>query len=199
MEPSSTIAPAVADQATRKPLGVLVVDDEPDVRELMAEFFRDHGCEVATASDGRAAVAAVERDPSRWHLLLVDLYLPGADGMTVLRAARLANPSICVVIVTGYASLDSAIEAVRAGAYDYLTKPFSMGQLQVILHRVTERLDLETENRFLARQLGGRPCAGTAAGVPAESPTPGIDERLHRIDDRLERIEQLLQQIAITR
>lgn len=172
------------------------MDDEPDVRELMAEFFRDHGCEVATASDGRAAVAAVERDPARWHLVLVDLYLPGADGMTVLRAARLANPSICVVIVTGYASLDSAIEAVRAGAYDYLTKPFSMGQLQVVLRRVAERLELETENRLLARQLGGRTCAGTATGHPSPPSTPGVNERLDRIDDRLERIEQVLQQVA---
>lgn len=174
-------------------LGVLVVDDEPDIRELMAEFFRDHGCEVGCAVDGRAAIAAVERDPGRYHLVLVDLHLPGADGLSVLRAVRLANPSACVVIVTGYASLDSAVEAVRAGAYDYLAKPFSTGQLQVILRRVSDRLELETENRLLARQLGGRPSPDPAP--PVASPA-ALGERLDRIDERLSRIEHRLEVMA---
>ena len=115
--------------ATRMPqpphtaLNVLVVDDEPEIRELLVEYFRDHGCETATAGDGRAAIAALERDPARYRLIVTDLQMPGADGLAVLRAAKAANPSCYVVIITGYASLDSAIQAVRLGAYDYLTKP----------------------------------------------------------------------------
>jgi len=191
MDPASAREARLADHATASRLRVLVVDDEPDVRELMAEFFRDHGCEVGSAVDGRAAIAAVERDPGRYHLVLVDLHLPGADGLSVLRAVRLANPSACVVIVTGYASLDSAVEAVRAGAYDYLAKPFSTGQLQVILRRVSDRLELETENRLLARQLRGR--ASPNPATPVFTPVPTVSERLDRIDGRLRRIEQLLE------
>src|SRR5512142_2892433 len=141
-------------------LNVLIVDDEPEIRELLVEYFHDHGFETATAGDGRAAIAAIERDPARYRLIVTDLQMPGADGLAVLRAAKSANPSCYVVIITGYASLDSAIQAVRHGAYDYLTKPFSMGQIDVLVQRVTDRLALETENRQLTRQLGAR--------VPAE-------------------------------
>ncbi len=92
---------------------VLVVDDEPEIRELLVEYFRDRGFETATAGDGRAAIAAIERDPARYRLIVSDLQMPGADGLAVLRAAKTANPSCYVVIITGYASLDSAIQAVR--------------------------------------------------------------------------------------
>lgn len=177
---------------------VLVVDDEPEIRELLVEYFRDHGFETATAGDGRAAIAAIERDPARYRLIITDLQMPGADGLAVLRAARTANPSCYVVIITGYASLDSAIQAVRLGAYDYLTKPFSMGQIDVVVQRVSDRLTLEAENRQLARQLTGRGAgAGDATGDSAMSMAArfdGIEQRLARIEamirdvgDRLER------------
>src|SRR5437899_1671226 len=94
---------------------VLVVDDEAEVRELVAEFFRERGLSVATAADGRGAIAEIERAPSRFGLVLTDLNMPGADGLTVLARARRVNPSAAVVIITGYASLDSAIQAVRLG------------------------------------------------------------------------------------
>jgi DNA-binding NtrC family response regulator len=90
------------------------------------------------------------------------------------------------VIITGYASLDSAIEAVRSGAYDYLTKPFSLGQLDVVLSRISDRRSLEHENRQLARQVGNR-------DLPSGSALPA---RLDAIEGRLERIERLLQGIA---
>src|SRR6185436_2666609 len=114
---------------------VLVVDDEPDARELLIEYFRARGFEVTGASDGRAAIVALQRPQARFGLVVTDLNLPGADGFAVLHAARQANESCYVVIVTGYGSLESAIRAVRVGAYDYLTKPFSLGQLDVILSR----------------------------------------------------------------
>ena len=79
--------------------------------------------------------------------------MPGADGFAVLTAARAANPSAYVVIITGYTSLDSAINAVRAGAQNYLAKPFSLGQLDVILRQATARFALEAENRHLAAVL----------------------------------------------
>jgi DNA-binding NtrC family response regulator len=168
-------------------LEILVVDDEADVRELIAEYLRNRGLRVTVADDGRAALAAIGRDPARFRLIVTDLQLPGADGLEVLRAARQANPSCFVVIVTGYASLDSAIQAVRLGAYDYLTKPFSLGQLDVLLLRVQERLTLEDENRRLLRQLGQR------EPVDARSP---LVARLDAIEARLARMENLLRELA---
>jgi DNA-binding NtrC family response regulator len=75
------------------------------------------------------------------------------DGLGVLQASRAANPSAMVIIVTGYVSLDSAVQAVRLGAYDHLTKPFSLGQLDVVVRRVAERQALEAENRQRARRV----------------------------------------------
>ena len=172
---------------------VLVVDDEPEIRELLVEYFRDHGFETATAGDGRAAIAAIERDPARYRLIITDLQIPGADGLAVLRAARTANPSCYVVIITGYASLDSAIQAVRLGAYDYLTKPFSMGQIDVVVQRVSDRLALEAENRQLARQLSGR--TGGDRDLAGDG-SMSIAARLDGIEQRLARIEALLRDVG---
>lgn len=162
---------------------VLVVDDEPEVLELLVEYFKTQGLRVATAADGRAAVAALEREPARYSLVVTDLQLPGLDGLGVLEAARRANPSCYVVIVTGYASIDTAIQAVRLGAYDYLTKPFSLGQLDVVLQRIQDRVSLEEENRRLARRTAAR---------EAGDGRPLVIGRLDAIDARLARLENLI-------
>jgi DNA-binding response OmpR family regulator len=104
----------------------------PEVRDLLVEYFRDRGHTVTPVSDRHAALAEIAQNASRYSLIVSHLQLRGVDGLGVLRAARAANPSI-VVIVTGYASLDSAVQAVRLGANDYLTKPFSLGQIDVIV------------------------------------------------------------------
>ncbi len=162
---------------------VLVVEDDPDVRDLLVEHFKDRGFDVASTRDGRAAVTALAREPSRYSLVFTDLKLPGADGLEVLEVAKAANSSIRVVIITGYASLDSAIQAVRLGAFDYLTKPFSLGQIDLILHRVAQREALEDENRQLAR----RSMEESSSGI-----LPIVLARLGDIEARLASIERLL-------
>src|SRR5262245_20193206 len=94
-------------------LDVLIVDDERDTRELLADFCRTLGFGVATAQDGRAAMAAVQRQPTQFGVVLTDVSMPGADGFEVLRAVRAANPSCYVVMITGYATLDAAVRAVK--------------------------------------------------------------------------------------
>jgi DNA-binding NtrC family response regulator len=165
---------------------VLVVDDDADIRELLVEHLRSKRLRVAAAADGRGAIAAIERSPGHFGLIFTDLQLPGADGLAVLRAAKQVHPSCHVVIITGYASLDSAIEAVRLGAYDYLTKPFSLGQLDVIVSRIRDRQALEFENRQLARQVGDREHSSSAT----------IASRLDAMDARLDRIEHMLQHLT---
>jgi DNA-binding NtrC family response regulator len=177
-------------QTASRPFRVLVVDDEPDVRDLLVEYFEERGHEVLALPDGRAAVVEIERNPARYSLVVTDLQLPGVDGLGVLGAARAANPSAVVIIVTGYASLDSAVQAVRLGAYDYLTKPFSLGQLDVIIQRVNDRHALEAENRQLARRVGDRDASDSKGTVT---------ERLDAIDARLARIEELLTRASLGR
>jgi DNA-binding NtrC family response regulator len=161
---------------------VLIVDDEVQARELLSEFCRAQGYVVATAHDGRAALAAIARGPRQFGIIITDLQLPGVDGFEVLKTAREANPGVYVVMITGYASIDSAVRAVREGAYDYLAKPFALGQLEVVLRRISDRMSLEAENRELSKQIGARePAAQTDLGW-----------RLQAIEERLAHIEALL-------
>jgi DNA-binding NtrC family response regulator len=161
---------------------VLVVDDDAGIRELILAYFNGLGMSATGAEDGPSAIHALERSRGRYRLVVTDLSLPGADGFAVLQAARQANASCYVVIITGYASLDSAIQAVRVGAYDYLTKPFSLGQLDVILRRINDRSALEQENRQLSVQV---------AAPPAPS---SIEKRVGAIESSLLRLESLMQQ-----
>ena len=127
----------------RREFDVLVADDDTGVRELLADFLAEKGLGVATTPDGRAAVTALERSGRRCRLVFADIAMPGADGFAVLSAARQANPSCYVVMITGYGSLETAISAVRLGAQDYLTKPFSLGQVDVILRKANARIHEE--------------------------------------------------------
>jgi len=173
--------PSVAER-----LEVLIVDDEPETCDLLSEHCRTRGYDVAVAQDGRAAITAIERQPSRYAVILTDLHMPGADGFDVLKTARAANPSAYVVMMTGYATLDSALRAVREGAYDYLPKPFSLGQLDVVLTRVRDRMALERENRDLLRQT---------KGVLATPQISDANWRLAAIEERLATIETLLRSL----
>lgn len=196
-------------------LEVLLVDDELSTRELLEQFCRGRNLSVTTASDGRAAITALERAPKRFHIVLTDINMPGADGFEVLNTARRGNRSCYVVMITGYASLDSALRAVREGAYDYLAKPFSLGQLDVMLARIRNLIALERENSDLRRRLAGRTAAApvpSTAGVRVAVPPPAppgpprpvpaayappapahdLNNRVGTMEDRLGKIEDML-------
>lgn len=170
--------------AQAQPVRALVVDDAPEVLELVGELCRRNGLDVTAAQDGRAAISAIERAPARFDVVITDLNLPGADGFQVLQAARAANPSCYVVMITGYATIDAAVRAVREGAYDFLAKPFVLGQFEVVLLRIRDRMALEGENRELLKRQ-----QGIAGPIPAGG---DLGWRLDAIDDRLARIEALL-------
>lgn len=161
-------------------LEVLLVDDELSTREILEQFCRSRNLTVTVASDGRAAITALERSPSRFTMVLTDINMPGADGFEVLKAARAANRQCYVVMITGYATLDSALRAVREGAYDYLAKPFSLGQLDVMLARIKDRIALERENRDLRRRL-----QGIKGGAPVAAERPGFGARPSGINPSL--------------
>jgi DNA-binding NtrC family response regulator len=130
---------------------VLIVDDEPDMVDNCARILGRAGYECLTATDARRALALLESD--RPDLLLTDLKMPELDGMELLRRAHAVDPALPVIIMTGFATIESAVEAVKAGAFDYLPKNFSIDQLQVTVERALRHRRLAVENRNLREQL----------------------------------------------
>src|SRR5262245_40157229 len=108
----------------RRPPRILVVDDERSIRELLAIVLRREGYEVLRAENGRGAVAALEREPV--DLLISDIKMPDMSGVDVLRAAKKIDQDILGIMITAFASTETAVEAMRLGACDYLSKPFDV-------------------------------------------------------------------------
>ena len=126
---------------------ILVVDDEAVMRDGCYRILAKEGCEVLTAANGEEGLTAIKKDPAGIAVVLLDLKMPGMGGMEVLEAAREVNPALLIVVITGYATVDSAVEAMKKGAYDFLPKPFSPDQLRLVVNRALEkrRLELEAE------------------------------------------------------
>jgi DNA-binding NtrC family response regulator len=130
---------------------VLIVDDEPDMLENCSRILSRQGYVCATAADGGAALAMLERD--RPDVLLTDLKMPVMDGLTLLRHAHEVDPALPVIMITGFASIESAVAAVKEGAFDYLPKDFSVEQLRVAVERALRHRGVQIENRNLRQQL----------------------------------------------
>ena len=130
---------------------VLVIDDELDMLESCARLLSHLGYLVVTEADSTKAPTMFERE--RPDLVLTDLRMPGLDGLGVLRAIRAIDPSATVILITAFATIETAVEAVKEGAFDYLPKPFSGDQLRVCIERALEQRRLREENRRLLEQL----------------------------------------------
>jgi two-component system, NtrC family, response regulator AtoC len=130
---------------------ILIVDDEELVRESLSGWLEKDGYTVGTAPDGATAIELLEREP--WSILLVDMKMPGIDGLQVLDRARTLQPTATAVIMTAYATVASAVSAMRLGAYDYLVKPFDPEELSVMIQRIVRQSDLVQENETLRRAL----------------------------------------------
>ncbi len=129
---------------------ILVVDDEERFARLVAEDLKDAGHEVAALSSGSEAAKEVA---AGYDLVLTDLKMSPVDGIAVLEAARAASPDTDVVVMTAFGTVDTAVEAMRKGAADFITKPFSMEQLHLRLARIGERQSLKRENLVLKQEL----------------------------------------------
>jgi two-component system, NtrC family, response regulator PilR len=130
---------------------ILVVDDERSMRELLMIVLRREGHQVHLAEDGKSAVATMERQAI--DVLISDIKMPGMSGVDVLREAKRIDPDIVGIMITAYASTESAVEALRLGAYDYLTKPFDVEELKAKVNNALERRSLRQENVLLKRAL----------------------------------------------
>jgi two-component system, NtrC family, response regulator AlgB len=130
---------------------ILIVDDEKNIRTMLASYVHGLGHSAETSADGAAALEALSR--SKFDVVFSDVRMPGLDGLALLREAKGRRPETIVVLMTAYATVAQAVEAMRAGAYDYVVKPFSVDQVGLLLSRVLEVQALRRENRTLRGAL----------------------------------------------
>ncbi len=130
---------------------VLVVDDEAKIRDYFTEFLRRQNFDVATAENGEVAITMLEKD--YYDVVLIDLNMPKVDGMTVLRHLVDRHYDSIGIILTGYATIKNAVEAMKVGAFDYLAKPVKMEEVLMVINRALEFRALRRENLALKKQL----------------------------------------------
>jgi CheY-like chemotaxis protein len=160
---------------------ILVVEDDSDLRLTLCEYLESRHYTVSSARNGTEAANMLQSKKHAFDIIFTDLMMPpGPDGLEVLKVAKQVNPHSYVVVMTGYSSIETAIESIRCGAFDYLTKPFKLAQIEIVADRIVEHLCLLDDNRKLSRKVSA------------------LTDRLATIDSRLERIELILGRLAAT-
>jgi two-component system response regulator HydG len=154
-------------------LNLLIVDDERAIRDACREVAQSLGFNTVTADSAGHAYRILEGQAI--DAVLLDLKLPGASGLDALNQIKSRRPDAVVVVVTGCATVQSAVQAMKNGAYDYVTKPFSLDELKLLLERVATHLKLKTENRMLREQIKSKQGFGSIVGRAPEM------EKLYRI------------------
>ena len=158
---------------------ILVVEDDSDLRLTLCEYLESRNFIVSSARNGNEAIASIQTRKHPFDILFTDLMMPpGPSGMEVLKVAKQLNPLSYVVVMTGYSSIETAIESIRCGAFDYLTKPFKLAEIEIVANRILEYLILIDDNKRLSSRLAM------------------ATEKSATIDSRLERIESLLSSLV---
>jgi len=129
---------------------LLIAEDERNTRDILQRFLRQE-YEVTLAEDGERALNILKKN--NFDLLMTDLRMPGADGMDILRAALKKDPPPACIVVTAYGSIENAVEAMKEGAFDFITKPLNFDRLEILLKRAVESRQLKEENRELKKRL----------------------------------------------
>lgn len=144
---------------------ILIVDDEKIIRDGCIKILGKEGYAVQTAASGEEGLTFLQEKPC--DLLLLDLKMPGLSGMDVLQQVNDLHPGLLVVVITGYATVESAVEAMKAGAYDFIPKPFTPDQLRIVVHRALEKKALQKEAEVLRseREKGLREIAGEKSKI----------------------------------
>ena len=156
---------------------LLVADDDLVARDLLAEVLSGEGYRVHCADGGAECLRIAEAVPV--DLALVDLRMPGVDGLQVLAQLRTRRPGVPVIILTAFATIETAIEAIRAGAYDYLSKPFRMDEITLVVRRTLEAQRLARDNERFRRELQER--YGVTSLVGQSPPMVGIYKLVARV------------------
>lgn len=133
---------------------ILIVDDEAVMRNTMSDWFGEKGYDVHPVCNGMEAIEKVKREP--FNVAFVDMKMPGLDGIEALEAIKRINPDITVIIMTAYATIETAIISTKKGAYDYLVKPFSLDEAELRVKKIVKYQELVAENILLRQQLEER-------------------------------------------
>jgi nitrogen regulation protein NR(I) len=166
---------------------ILVVEDDESVQDLLHAFLSEKGFEVTLAQNGGAALEQLRAE--NFDLILTDLVMPGRGGMDVLKAAAASQPDIPVIVMTGFATVQTAVEAMKIGAYDYLTKPFNLDELMIVLDKALSVSQLQKENRMLKMQLKRK---YDFKGIVGDSPS------MHAVYELIEKIADTDSTVLIT-
>lgn len=130
-----------------EPIKLLIAEDEQNLSFVLQKELSRQGCQVTVANDGERAIQLAEEQ--EFDVALLDLMLPGADGITILRALKEQDPAPEVIMMTGHATVDTALAAMKLGAYDYLTKPCQLAQVSELIRKAHEKSSLKRENMVL--------------------------------------------------
>ncbi len=157
---------------------ILIVDDEQSMREFLSIMLDKRGYETVAEDGGKAALERLEAG-ERFSLIVTDLKMPGVNGLDVLEQAKELDPACQVIVVTAYATPESAISAIKQGAYDYIQKPFKVEQAEVVVERALEKYDLVSENLYLKERIEEQTRFGALIGQ--SEPMQQVFERITRV------------------
>jgi len=166
---------------------ILVADDEKSMREFLEIMLKKEGYKVTLASNGEEVIKLIEKEI--FDLALVDIRMPRQDGLSALKKIKSVSPETIVIMITAYASADTAIKAMKEGAYDYITKPFKIDEIKMIIQNALEKRHLQRENLLLKQVVRDRYHYGNIIG---QSP------RMLELYDLLERVAPTKTNILIT-
>ncbi|HZX48826.1 MAG TPA: sigma-54 dependent transcriptional regulator, partial [Nitrospirota bacterium] len=133
---------------------ILLVDDDADIRETMVTLLSMNDYQVTAVADGQSAIDKINRE--KYNIVITDLMMPKMSGIEVIKNLKGIDPDLQCIVITGYATVSTAVDAMKAGAYDYLMKPFNGSEVLMLLKRVMELQDLQAENSQLKRNLQHR-------------------------------------------
>ncbi len=156
---------------------LLIVDDEKSSRDVLVGLLANEERTITTAQNGLEAKEILERDS--FDMILTDLNMPGMDGMELLRHVRRKNDAPLVIMITGYASLESTLTAIEAGAYDYITKPFKLAEMEILVRNACEKILLIREKEALARKIDEN-----------QEEIKGLMKRVTTLQNRIRQVEE---------
>jgi two-component system, NtrC family, response regulator PilR len=158
---------------------ILVVDDEQSMRDFLSIMLKKEGYDVVTAENGGGALKAIQAEI--FDLVITDVKMPDIDGIEVLKTVKEVSPETVVIMITAFATAETAVEAMKLGAYDYITKPFKVDEIKLVIQKALEKRHLRKENILLRREIESR--AGFANFIGTSAPMQKVFSLIRQVAD----------------